>query len=186
MTRPRRDPPRDGAATGAGAAALTIEPVPDAEAAAAFDVLTEVSRWLVAKGRRQRIAGTTWATYRRWQSAGGNHLVRDGPRIAGIFSVVREPLDDWPMIDVEGPVRWLRALATHPDFRGRGVGARAVDAALRMLPPSELLYLDCVSDFLPAYYAAHGFETVGRQVRAYPGDGSYDITLMRRRGAGPG
>ncbi|MHC4992940.1 MAG: GNAT family N-acetyltransferase [Planctomycetota bacterium] len=160
---------------------LRIEPVHDDEVDTAFAVLHDVAAWLESRGRRQRISSTSLETYRRWQAEGGNYAVRAGDDWAGIFSVVHEPLRDWPLIPVDGEVPWLRALATHPDHRGRGVGAFAVAAALAMVPVGKMLWLDCVSDFLPDYYAGLGFETVARQVRDYPGDGAYDITLMRQR-----
>ena len=112
-----------------------------------------------------------------------NWGVFDGDALGAIFTVVCEPLADWPDVGITGSVPWLRALAVGPDHRGTGLGGIAVRAALDLVDARERLYLDCVSDFLPGYYAEHGFEHVARQVRTYP-DGDYDITLMQQRGRG--
>ena len=112
---------------------------------------------------------------------GANYLVTDGTTRVGVFTVVRESLQDWPMIAVTDPVPWLRALATHPDHRGSHVGRVAIRAAIEAARPSPFLYLDCVSGFLPEYYASNGFELVAQQIRSYPDEGSLDITLMRYR-----
>jgi GNAT superfamily N-acetyltransferase len=157
-----------------------IAPIPEGEVESGYAVLRTVAAWLDSIGRRQRIARTTFETYRRWQAAKGNHAVRVGDSIACVFTVVREPLADWPDAGITGDVWWLRALATHPEHRGRGHGAAAVVAARELVPDHEALYLDCVSDFLPEYYAALGFEHVARQVRTFPEDGDLDITLMRQ------
>ena len=155
-----------------------VERVCDTDVEDAYDVLRVVAEWLKSLGRRQRISATSFDTYLRWQSAGANWIVREDADMAGVFTVIPETLDVWPSVTEEVPV--LRALATHPDWRGRGVGAFGIEAALEIARPHELLYLDCVSDFLPSYYAAHGFEKVARQDRTIDGE-PWDITLMRRR-----
>ena len=101
--------------------------------------------------------------------------------LAAIFTLIEDDLRDWPSVAVAPPVLWLRALAVDPRYRGHQLGTYAIDAARRAAGPDTWLYLDCVSDFLPDYYARHGFEFMARQVRAFP-DGDYDITLMRQRG----
>ena len=150
----------------------------DGEFSDAFAVLQSVAQWLRAKGRRQRISATTLETYSKWQEAGQNYAVIEGQTIVGVFTLCHEVLTDWPDVAPPHAVPFLRALATHPDHRGKGVGALALESAGE-LSGSEPLYLDCVSDFLPTYYSLHGFEPVQRQQRTYP-DGDYDITLMVR------
>lgn len=161
----------------------TTRPIDHDETERAFSLLQTVARWLDARGRRQRIAATSWETYLRWQACGGNWGLFDEDDLVAIFTVIREPLHDWPDVTAGGTVPWLRALAVDPDRRGDGLGTRAVLAALELAGTDEHLYLDCVSDFLPDYYARQGFEHVARQVRRYP-DGTYDITLMRQPGRG--
>ena len=156
--------------------ALHVERTTDARFDEAFDLLSAVGKWLEAKGRRQRISATTQETYARWQAAEQNYVVLDDTTIVGIFTVCDEILNDWLDFVPNTPVPFLRALATHPDYRGCGVGSAGIAAAINMVAPRPL-YLDCVSDFLPDYYAANGFQEVARQVRTYP-DGDYDITLM--------
>jgi ribosomal protein S18 acetylase RimI-like enzyme len=142
----------------------------------AFAVLHDVAVWLETLGRRQRITAITRDRYAEWQSKGQNHVVLDGSTVAGIFTVCEEQLTDWLESVPNTPLPFLRALATHPHYRGQGVGAIATQHAIRQVAP-EVLYLDCVSDFLPSYYTSVGFHEVARQVRSYS-DGDYDITLM--------
>lgn len=156
---------------------MDVKPTSDDQFSAAFAVLRAAAGWLEEQGRRQRISATTVETYRAWQQAGHNFVATDGDRIVGVFTVCREVLRDWPTVAPAHPVPFLRALAIHPEYRGQDVGALAVRSALDMVAP-EALYLDCVSGFLPTYYARLGFEIVHRQTREYP-DGDYDITLMR-------
>ena len=156
------------------------------EAEAAFSVIQRVAVWLEEKGRRQRIANTGFDTYMKWQEDNANYVVLDDTEIAGVFSLPREGLDDWPMVDIKEPVVWLRALATDPTHRKKGVGAFAVKEALKLIGSTEPLYLDCVSDFLPSYYGSLGFETIERQTKQYPGeDQPFDITLMRHLNTEP-
>ncbi len=161
---------------------LCVRPVLDEEAEAAFGVLARVAAWLKLKGRRQRIVNTTLGTYMTWQNDGANHAVLDDGQIVGIFSLPREPLDEWPMIAIEEPVAWLRALAIDPTHHRKGIGALAVTTALQIVGSPEPLYLDCVSDFLPSYYKSLGFETIACQTRRYPGEENpLDMTLLRHR-----
>ena len=157
---------------------MHVRQTTDREFKNAFAVLQSVAQWLKAKGRRQRISATTLETYSKWQEAGRNYAVIEGQTIVGVFTLCHEVLSDWPDVAPPHAVPFLRALATQPDHRGKGVGALALESADE-LSGSEPLYLDCVSDFLPTYYSQHGFEPVQRQQRTYS-DGDYDITLMVR------
>jgi GNAT superfamily N-acetyltransferase len=165
---------------------LRIRRVVGHETEATFDVLKKVAVWLEQKGRRQRIAKTTFDTYMMWQEDDANYVVLDRVEIVGVFSLPRERLNDWPMADIEEPVVWLRALATDPAHQKKGVGAFAVKEALKLVASPEPLYLDCVSDFLPGYYESLGFETIASQARRYAGeDQPFDITLLRHPNASP-
>jgi len=150
----------------------------------AFGVLRRVAKWLKEKGRRQRISKTSFATYQKWQEEGVNYLVLEGKQIAGVFSLPREPFAEWPTLGIPGSVVWLRSLATDPAHRHKGVGACAIRSALQTVGPKNILYLDCVSDFLPDYYQSHGFEVVAEQSRSYPDEDSpIDITLLKHSNA---
>ena len=166
-------------APGGGRLRLRVERVTEADVDAAFDVLADATHWLAQRGRRQRISRLTREVYGRWQREQGNFAVWAGTRIVGVFTLVREPLAEWPRVSIRGPVLWLRALATHPDHRGREIGRRAVRVAQALAAREAYLYLDCVSAFLPAYYAALGFEPIARQVIETPDLGPLEVTLMR-------
>ena len=140
----------------------------------AFGVLAATAQWLKSRGRKQRISETTLETYQSWQRDSANYAVWQADQIVGVFSLPFEDFLDWTEFDKSA--LWLRALATHPDFRGQAVGEFAVRSACQ-LAEGKPIYLDCVSDFLPGYYQNLGFQIVGRQIKKYP-DGEYDITLM--------
>ena len=151
---------------------FTDTPVSDDQVEEAFGILGEIGRWLAANGRNQRISSTPFESYLRWQHERVNYCIHCNGQLAGIYSLPQEPLSDWPEYARDEPVRWLRALATHPDFRGRGVGEYAISQALEHV--DEPVYLDCVSGFLPTYYSRSGFRTIGRKMI-----GDFDVTLMR-------
>lgn len=156
---------------------LSFVRVEDSNIAAAFAVLKRVGEWIESQGRRQRISKTTFETYQKWQADNANFSVTEDDQIVGLATLSREPLDEWPGYAELGPQRMIRALATHPDHQGKKIGPFAVAEALRRCRP-EAVYLDCVSEFLPQYYAQLGFYSIARQQRTYD-DGEYDITLMR-------
>ena len=159
---------------------LTFARLPDARVDESFGVLQLAADWLKQHGRKQRIARTSIDTYRSWQSEKANFVVMDGPAIVGLVTLRLEELTEWPGLAGTSAVQTLRALATHPDHRGRGVGALAVRGAIRQCPHGTPIYLDCVSGFLPGYYSQLGFEVVSRQQVTYPDNGeTYDVTLMR-------
>lgn len=165
---------------------FSVRPVVKHEAELAFRVIKRVAIWLEQKNRRQRIAKTSFDTYLRWQQDNVNYMVLDGRKIAGVFSLPCEHLDEWPMVDIKEPVVWLRALATDPDHQKKGVGAFAIAEALKLIGSPEPLYLDCVSDFLPGYYGSFGFETIASQTRRYSDeDQPFDITLMKHMNCEP-
>lgn len=163
-----------------------FSPLPDSRVEEAFAVLDLVGRWTQAQGRRQRISSILLDAYRRWQAEQANYIVTEDQQIVGLATLRRERLSDWPEFVELGPVWMLRGLATHPDRRGQGVGAFAVARALEQPDPNELVYLDCISQFLPGYYAQLGFERLARQQLTHADGESFDVTLMRyQRDAAP-
>ena len=158
-------------------------PLSDDRVEEAFTLLQAVAKSIQAQGRRQRISKTSLDTYRRWQAEQANYAVTDSDEIIGLLTLRREPLVDWPDFLQLGPVWMLRALATHPDHGGEGVGVWAVPEAIKLCGAGELIYLDCVTEFLPGYYGQLGFKPIARQDRRYSADNeTYDITLMRYDG----
>ncbi len=158
--------------------------LPDSRVDEAYAVLQRVAEAIRARGRRQRIAQTSLETYRQWQSDKANYIVTEDDRIAGLLTLCRETLSAWQHVVGASKTRMLRALATHPDYSGRRIGEFAVNSALTLIEPDEYVYLDCVSGFLPDYYAKLGFETVARQDHRDDDGSDWDITLMRRSGTG--
>lgn len=164
---------------------LVFAKLPDDRVLEAFEVLKEVATWIESQGRRQRISKTKLEDYQQWQSEGANYIVLSGSetesksdaKIAGLVTLRREPLSDWPELAELGPVWMLRGLATHPRFRHNGVGKLAVNESVRLV--SENIYLDCVSQFLPEYYGSLGFEVIDQQTKAFDDNEPLDITLMK-------
>ena len=167
---------------------------------ACWQVLQNVANWLTEIGRKQRISATSFETYRHWHDDGCNFGVfsrnAKGPdTIAGIFTLVAEPMDDWPGILVNQQndrafkldsnssrtqkVKWLRALATDPNFRGHDIGRFAIGWILDSLENGQAVYLDCVSDFLPEYYESNGFTLLERKLKTNNDGTQIDITLLR-------
>ncbi len=161
---------------------LTFSLLDDSRVEESFAVLGRVGAWIETQGRRQRISKTTLQTYRQWQSEGANYVVIEAGQIVGLITLRLESLDDWPEFLTLGRVPMIRALATHPDHRGKEVGAFAIREAIKRCGEKTAIYLDCVSDFLPAYYATLGFVPIDEQRRQYPDGEWYDITLMRYAG----
>ena len=155
-------------------------PLEDSRLDESFDLLDRVARWLERQGRKQRIAHVTLPTYQQWQVERTNYAVMENDQIVGIVTLRKEQLDEWPEFQSLGPVYLIRALATHPDHRGKGIGEFAVTAAIKYCMNDSAVYLDCVDDFLPDYYANLGFEIIARQQRRYSNDDSYSIVLMRK------
>ncbi len=160
----------------AGAIHLRTQPTSPSQFDAAFGVLGRVGKWLERKGRHQRIGLTSRSTYESWQAAGWNHVVLHDQTIVGVFSLCRVTLTDWQNSAPTHPVMFLRALAADPDWRGCGVGAFGVAAAVELASP-QAVWLDCVSDFLPDYYSRLGFHRINRRM-ILAGDQEYDVSLM--------
>lgn len=158
---------------------LKLSALEDSRVEEAFGVLKQVGDWLESHGRRQRISNTSFESYAQWQSEHANFVVTQANQIIGLVTLRSEHLDDWPDWSNLGPVLMLRALATHPDHQGRGVGAFAIRESINVVGTRKAIFLDCVSDSLPEYYAKFGFAPVGQQVKAYPDGEVYDITLMQ-------
>lgn len=155
-----------------------VRKVDDRELHSAFSVLERVGDWLSKQGRRQRISKTKFSTYQDWQKEDVNFAVFDGAEIAGIFSLPKRGMHDWPDQENGSPVNWLRALATDPSYRGKGVGELAIRCSLKLIA-NDPLYLDCVSDFLPDYYQRHGFRIVAQQRKTFVDETDpLDITLL--------
>lgn len=153
--------------------------LPESRVEEAFAVLQRVAKSIEAKGRRQRISKTSLDTYRSWQAEQANYIVTKGDEIIGLITIRRELLVDWPEFVKLGPVWMVRALATHPDHRGKGVGAVAMREAINLCGGKESIYLDCVSEFLPSYYEQLGFTSIARQDQTCTDGKTYDISLMR-------
>lgn len=161
---------------------LHVRQIRDGEVEAGFDVLRATAQFLINKGRRQRISNTTLAEYESWQAQAGNFGIFEADHLVGIYTLVKEPLSNWPQTSIEGDVLWLRALATHPDHRGKQIGAFGIQTALDTLNAGEELYLDCVSDFLPDYYAKQGFSLVAERTLIDEAGETWEITLMKQVG----
>ena len=126
----------------------------------AIQLLNEVGKWNRSKGRHQRISDLSPETYAQWQSERSNFGISESGRLVGVVTLRKEQLLDWPEYLSKGEVWMLRALATHPDFRHRGIGEFAIANVKKMVAVGDSIFLDCVNEFLPTYYQSHGFEVI--------------------------
>lgn len=159
---------------------LTLSLLDDSQVADAYALIGLAANWLRRHGRKQRVANITLQNYRQWQTERANYVVTENQQIVGIVTLLEEQLDEWPEFRSLGAVNMMRALVTHPDHRQKGIGRFAVNEVIKRCADKPSVYLDCVNDFLPAYYSQLGFEVVAQQQRRYPNDDSYDIVLMRK------
>lgn len=160
--------------------------LPASRVSEAYEVLQQVAEAIRVRGRRQRISQTSLETYQQWQADDTCFILTEDDRIIGLVTLCREVLTTWQDVVGTKPVPMIRALAVHPDHSGRGVGSFVLNHILTRIDPGEWVYLDCVSEFLPDYYAAHGFERLQRREHDDADGVRWDITLMRRRGTGAG
>ena len=160
---------------------LKFQPLPDCRIHESFLVLQTVGARIKESGRRQRISHITFETYLRWQQERANFIVTDDSDIAGLVTIRNEELKDWPKYIGLGRVQMVRGLATNPDFRGQRVGQFALTELIKQFG-KQPIFLDCVTGFLPSYYAKFGFKvlceaTVSRPTRT--GCLQYEICLMK-------
>lgn len=158
--------------------------LPESRVSEAYDVLQQVAEAIRARGRRQRISQTSLETYRQWQADDACFILTEHQHIIGLVTLCREVLSAWQDVVGTAPVPMIRALAVHPDHSGRGVGSFTLNHILTRIDRREWVYLDCVSGFLPDYYAAHGFERMERREHDDADGVRWDITLLRRHGTG--
>jgi GNAT superfamily N-acetyltransferase len=87
------------------------------------------------------------------------HLaLRDGGEPLAVASLYVESLPDGPQ-----PGDWrLRGMAVHPDFQGRGLGGKILDAAAYVAADEGGRRLWCNARTTAAgFYLRHGFVTIG-------------------------
>lgn len=161
-----------------------IEQISDKQLNLVVELLKSAAEWLEQKGRLQRVGNTSLETFEKWQRTACNYGVFNESGLVGIFSLPVENFQDWPEFSEAAPAVWLRALATHPTYRGQGVGEFAVKSALDIAGADKPVYLDCVSDFLPEYYGRLGFQKLAEQERKFEKEGRLAITLMVHRNNG--
>lgn len=144
----------------------------------AYAVLKLVGKAIEAAGRRQRISKLTFETYEQWHHERANYIVTLENAIVGLVTLRRETLQGWSDVEDCEDAWMLRALATHPDYQGKGIGSFAVRRAVQSLDTNQIVYLDCVSAYLPGFYKRLGFDEISQQPRLFDG-AEYDVTLMR-------
>lgn len=159
---------------------LTFSLLDESQVAESYALIGLAANWLQQHGRQQRVANITLPVYRQWQTKRANYAVTENQQVVGIVTLLEELLVEWPEFRSLGAVSMIRALVTHPNHRRKGIGIFALNEAIKQAGEERNVYLDCVNDFLPAYYSQLGFEVVAQQKRYYSNDHSYDIVLMRK------
>jgi GNAT superfamily N-acetyltransferase len=147
----------------------------------AHGVLVSAAGWLMSKGIRQWTTAYPKELYRAHQEKGWNYgLFIDGD-LAVIVTLAYEPTNTWTQCIGTEPAWWMSKLATAPKYHGRGLGARAVREACRLLSSkgAQRLYLDCVhgSGVLVSFYEQAGFSGTDRRPLQFS-TGEFDMVLM--------
>ena len=153
---------------------------------AAYSIVCERTRWLLDRGLRQWPRPPAESVYYREFSAGQIYALAVDDRPAVVLSLMRYSTRRWHQQVGTEPLWWLCTLASALDFRGQGLGARAVEEAATYLAGlgAEDLYLDCIvhsGDFLPRYYATMGFDELARRTVSRPDGTEVEMALLRRR-----
>ena len=148
------------------------------EVMAAEDLLRQVAGEIRKAGRRQRVAETTREMLEQWQREQALWGVLDRRELLGVVAMRRETLLNWPDWVHLGPQWMVRGLATAPAHRGKSVGRFAMQRLLNRWV-SEPVYLDCVSQFLPEFYAGLGFRELARREQMFSDGRPIEIVLMK-------
>jgi ribosomal protein S18 acetylase RimI-like enzyme len=151
---------------------------------AAYEILSEVSEWLLKKGIRQWGAPLPREMYAQRQAQGENYgLFVDG-ELAAVVSLLSQRPEYWLHDIPEGNFKWLATLASARKFSGHKLGELAMSEAEHFLAQEGLadIYLDCVYNdgTLPRFYASLGYKEIARKDLVFAW-GTYDSVLMRKR-----
>jgi RimJ/RimL family protein N-acetyltransferase len=157
----------------------------DEEFDTAYAIVCERTQWLLERGLRQWPRPLAQSVYFREFSAGQIYTLAVEGRPAVVLSLMHYGSRRWRDHVGPEPHWWLCTLASSLEFRGRGLGARAVEEAATHLSGlgAERLHLDCIvhsDDFLPRYYQRLNFSELARKTVPRPGQESVEMALMRR------
>ncbi len=154
----------------------------DDELDASHQIIIDATEWLLSKGIRQWTCVLPRGVWDERQKKGQNFgLFADGD-LAVIMSLIDNVHPKWTDELGEVSQLWLYTLATAAEFRGNGLGNRAVGEAETHLQKLgvDALVLDCIaSGFLPGFYESLGYELLARKDITYP-LGTFDCALMRK------
>lgn len=151
---------------------------------AAYDILTEVSEWLLKKGIRQWAAPLPREIYAQRQAQGENYgLFVDG-ELAAVVSLLSERPAYWTDEIPDDNFKWLATLASARKFSGHKLGELAMSEAEHFLAQEGIgdIWLDCVYNdgTLPRFYASMGYKEAARKALSFAW-GTFDSVLMRKR-----
>jgi len=147
-----------------------------------YSIYISAFEWLNAKGIRQWLVPLPRSVYQARQARGENYGLFVADRLAVIVSVGCGTPTEWADVVTEPSTWWIRTLATGGDYRGRGLGAQAVQLAVAQLQERGLheVYLDCVACSLLAYYAKLGFTQLIAKDITYSSGNTFPAVLMKR------
>ena len=154
----------------------------DSEFDQAYAIICDAVDWLSSKNIRQWTVPLPRKVFLTRQRRGQNYALICDDVLAVILSLVKESSPHW--LDQTGSMAcwWLSTVATASDFRGQGLGHKAVQQAndyLCEIGAGEV-YLDCVhgDGFLRTYYESLRFALLDRKTIEYP-TGLFDMVLMK-------
>ena len=154
------------------------------ELSAAYEIIWEVTEWLLSKGVRQWLTPIPLDIYHQRQVDGDNYGLFVDDELGAVVSLLDERPDYWSVYLPDTPFKWLATLASARKFKGRGLGQQTIVEAefhLAVQGCAEI-YLDCFygNGILPQFYDSLGYQLVTRRDLDFPA-GTFDSVLMRKR-----
>jgi len=129
-----------------------------------YAVHLEAYEWLKSRGSKQWVQPFPNGKYRAWHEQRLNYGFFSNHKLTTVLSLVEETDNRWRDYFLDACVMWVRAVAGSDQFRKKGFGCLAIQAAVRriVLEQRRPLFLHCYkgSGFLPEYYSRLGFKAL--------------------------
>src|SRR5688500_8179587 len=120
---------------------LVFRPIRDDELDAAYGILVDAVKWLAARSIRQWSTPVPRPVYARYQKAGENYGLFDGPTLLAVVTLRQAVADEWKEEAGQEAVWWLSKLAVADAHRQRGYGRQLTEAAVHHLRDADVTEL---------------------------------------------
>ncbi len=157
----------------------------DQELDEGYAIIVEVTNWLLSRGIRQWLQPFPPEMYHERQERGENYGLLVDDELAAVVSLIDYRPEYWSEHLPKTRYKWLATLASSRKFKGQKLGELTMSEAEQFLAKEGLpaIYLDCIygDGVLPQFYTSLGYQLVDRKEIAFPGGGTFDSVLMRKR-----